>query len=301
MSAKMEKIKRIVMVCTGNTCRSPMAWGIGKREAERRKMAVEIDSAGTCVSGQCAPCANAVAACAEIGIDISSQLSTQAGPELYTPETLFAVMTASHAQWLTAVLGIPAESIVILGCGIPDPYGGSLEAYRAARDAIEAALMQLFDQIAPLTDHADGLLLRPARASDIAAIAATELESFTDPWTAEGFAAELDNSHSCLLAAECDGRICGYAVMYCVLETAELPKICVAPEYRRQGIGAAMLERLSQRAAAGGCTGLSLEVRQSNLAARALYESQGFENVGIRPSFYRNPTEDAVIMTKPLT
>ena len=305
-SIKLKKITRIAMICTGNICRSPMAWGIGLREAKKRRMAVEIDSAGTGACIGCGPSANSLAACAQIGIDLSAHIAKQADSSLYTPETLFVVMTAAHADWLCAAAGIPAENIVILGRGVPDPYGGSLEIYCNARDAIEEALIRLFDQIEPLTEHrtenehSTGLVIRPAEMGDIDTVAAIEKECFTDPWTADGFLRELSNETSDFAVAVLDGTVCGYGILYSVWGVSEIPKLCVSPQTRRRGIAREMLARLERRAIEQGSTELTLEVRKSNNAARELYASFGFEFVGIRPDFYSAPHEDAVIMTKQL-
>ncbi len=340
---KLKKISRVVMICTGNICRSPMAWGIGRREAEKRGLDIEIDSAGTGACEGYTPSLNSIISCEEIGIDISSHIAKQVDGRLCTDETLYAVMTRAHADWLHGAENIPRENIVILGAGIPDPYGRELAVYQRTRDAIEEAVIRLFDNIAPLSekltdadrtacdrgddssaesaeasdsaeagtasaDFADGTesctgqpVIIPAQTDHIAPIAQLESECFTDPWSEECFRQESGNDASDFAAAVVDGEVCGYAVLYSAGGVSEIPKICVSPKMRRKGIARALLGWLEERACERGSFELTLEVRESNEPARALYAACGFDYIGIRPNFYSNPRENAVIMTKTLS
>ncbi len=305
----MKKLERLIFICTGNTCRSPMACAIARREAAARALNIAVDCAGVAASiGQPAS-EGARSACMELGLDLSRHRAKQADRSLYSPHTLFAVMTPGHADWLHSVCGVPAENIILLGLGIPDPYGQPIEGYRAARDAISDAVSRLLDAIAPLTGTADTanasapgarLTVSPTRECDIAAIAEIEAQCFSDPWTAAGFAEELSCDNADMFTAATNGEVCGYGLIITAGGVSELPKICIAPAHRRQGMGRVLLQRLEEAARQRGSEELTLEVRLSNTAAQSLYASLGFERIGIRPGFYRSPTEDAVIMTKPL-
>jgi len=303
-------VSRVVMVCTGNTCRSPMAWGIGLREAERRGLAIDISSAGTVTCDGCEATFESAVVCRENGIDISSHRSRQAGSELYSPDTLFAVMTASHAWWLMDTCSVPAENIVLLGDGIPDPFGCPVEIYEKTFAAIESAVCELFDQIEKLTGgeeaQADEALcseyiIRRAQTGDMVTVAETEAECFADSWTESGFLQEVENELADFAVVVQNGTVCGYGLIITAGDVSELPKICVAPECRRRGMAEALLCWLEGQAHRRGSAELTLEVRESNSGARRLYEKFGFEFVGMRPRFYSQPTEDAVIMTKKLT
>lgn len=141
--------------------------------------------------------------------------------------------------------------------------------------------------------------LRKMTAEDCTAVAALEKENFTMPWSREAFLDALAWNYEYLVAEE-QGSILGYCGMSCVLEEGEIPKVCVAKAARRRGIGRALLAAMEQTARRRGVSTLFLEVRQSNQAARQLYQAVGFKEIGIRKGFYERPKEDAVLMQKTL-
>ena len=139
--------------------------------------------------------------------------------------------------------------------------------------------------------------LRPVTPSDVADIAAIEARAFSDPWPASAFLDLLDRPHARLVAAyDGKGTLCGYCVLLHVLDEGEIANIAVAPERRRRGIAARLLDDALEAARALGLAALFLEVRMSNDAARNLYESRGFEPVGRRRAYYREPLEDALVL-----
>lgn len=96
-------------------------------------------------------------------------------------------------------------------------------------------------------------------------------------------------------ASTCD-KVCGYVIALATGPEWELENIIVDPAMRRSGLGSQLLSALLSEARAQGCQRMLLEVRQSNLAALALYRKHGFQRAGTRPSYYGNPTEDAILM-----
>lgn len=134
----------LLFVCTGNTCRSPMAAALMRRRLAREGRAGTAESAGLAASGEGAS-ANAVAVLAEWGLDIAAHRSRRVTARLCGEADRVAVMSERHRAALLA-MGVPEEKIVVLGAqegGIPDPYGGSLEDYRKTRDALERAVEAL--------------------------------------------------------------------------------------------------------------------------------------------------------------
>ncbi len=128
-------------------------------------------------------------------------------------------------------------------------------------------------------------------------IAVLEKECFSLPWSENALSAELGNPDSHFLVAEC-GTLAGYIGVQEICGEAYITNVAVSNEHRKKGIGRALLKAASEGAAARGCEFITLEVRVSNTAAIALYESEGFEKVGIRKNFYASPTEDGAIYTK---
>ncbi len=144
------------------------------------------------------------------------------------------------------------------------------------------------------------MIIRKMKASDVAAIAELEKVCFSDPWSYDSIASELVNPLSYWLVAEVDGVVAGYVGSQSVLDAADMMNIAVSPDYRRRGIGRALVNELVAHLSKNNVIALLLEVRLSNLAAITLYEKMGFEQVGRRPNYYRNPREDALILRKEL-
>lgn len=128
-------------------------------------------------------------------------------------------------------------------------------------------------------------------------VAEIENICFSDPWSVESLALMLTDRAMGLCALE-DGRVLGYIGMMCVLDEGQIINIAVHPDARRRGIARALMEEAELLAKERGIVFLSLEVRESNLAARSLYSSLGFEEQGIRKGFYARPVENACVMTK---
>ena len=129
-------------------------------------------------------------------------------------------------------------------------------------------------------------------------IAALEKICFSQPWSEQSIASELTNALSVWLVAEADGALAGYIGSQSVLGESDVMNVAVSPDYRRQGIGEALVLALVEELKKHGNHCLSLEVRLSNTPARTLYEKLGFAEVGRRPNYYRNPKEDALILRK---
>ena len=301
----MEKLDKIVFVCTGNTCRSPMAEGIARATADSIGIDVTVSSAGVGASPGSAASDNAIAACREIGVDISEHRSSFAGDVQYDDGTLFAVMEMRHGAWLHHIAGVPIEQIILLGDGVIDPYGGDIEVYRRCRDGIRKNIIELFERLDPLLSHREDASRRQPMACRIAAMTEADLDGiseieaqcFSDAWSRTSFEEELGNAHAKFIVAHIGDEVCGYGGIMVVADTAELPKLCVAPERRRLGIARALLTRLISLARKNGAKDIALEVRESNAAAIELYKQAGFEPQGKRAGFYTNPAEDALIMT----
>jgi ribosomal-protein-alanine N-acetyltransferase len=149
---------------------------------------------------------------------------------------------------------------------------------------------------------ADGLVLRHAALADVERVAQLELTCFTsDRWPRQSFESFIDRAGVTFIVAEDPAQaqaIVGYAVLIRVAHEAELLNLAVAGDSRLRGIGSSLLRSLLEVAARDGVTTVYLEVRESNAAARGLYEAHGFVEVGRRRWYYQRPVEDALILQR---
>lgn len=141
----------------------------------------------------------------------------------------------------------------------------------------------------------------PMDRSHISKIAALERQCFSAPWSKEMLQEELFHPQASFLVAEGeDGQVLGYAGLYAILDEGYIANIAVAPEWRGQGIGGALLD-VYCRFGRENLAFLTLEVRASNAPAIALYRSRDFQPAGRRKDYYEKPKEDAVLMTREFT
>ena len=138
-----------------------------------------------------------------------------------------------------------------------------------------------------------------AAAARIPQIEHLERQCFSLPWSAEQLKSQLkDAQHEFIAALAPDGTVLGYVGMMYVLDEGYISNVAVSPEYRRQGIADALIERLCIICRGLELSFVTLEVRAGNMPAIALYEKHGFHRVGLRRNYYERPREDALIMTK---
>ena len=142
----------------------------------------------------------------------------------------------------------------------------------------------------------------PMNADHLDELVELERICFSTPWSRNMLAEELDNACSAfLVAVDANDKVVGYAGLQVVLDEGYIANVAVFPECRRQGIAGKLLQVFMDFAEANRLAFLTLEVRASNQAAIALYESRGFLEVGRRKNYYEHPKEDAIIMTKEYT
>ena len=134
--------------------------------------------------------------------------------------------------------------------------------------------------------------------SHVSQVAVLEKLCFSDPWSENSVASELNNPLSLWLVALDGERVAGYVGSQSVMGESDMMNIAVHPDYRRQGLGEKLVEELVIALQAAGNNCLTLEVRVSNAPAVSLYEKTGFSRIGLRKNYYRNPKEDALILRK---
>lgn len=138
-----------------------------------------------------------------------------------------------------------------------------------------------------------------AEPSDAEMIEALENSCFSTPVTAQQILSQIENDrYSILCAKGKNGLLLAYAGMYDVLDEGYITDIAVEPSFRRKHLADALLTKMFEIARLRKLSFLTLEVRESNTPAVALYEKNGFVRNGLRKNYYQYPRENAVIMTK---
>jgi [ribosomal protein S18]-alanine N-acetyltransferase len=143
--------------------------------------------------------------------------------------------------------------------------------------------------------------IRPARPADVDALSQLERRCFTDPWSDASFRESVEAGWSFGLVAETQDGIGGYLIAREAAGTGEILNLAVAPELRRSGIARELLAAGLAALATRNVEEVFLEVRESNLAAQALYLGAGFRPVGQRSGYYRSPKEDALVLRRDMT
>jgi ribosomal-protein-alanine N-acetyltransferase len=142
------------------------------------------------------------------------------------------------------------------------------------------------------------LRIEPMTLDDLPAVRAIERASFFDPWPEDAYRNEIrTNRLASYVVARLGDDVVGFAGLWVMVDEAHVTSFAVDPRWRRRGVGERMLLALLDVAIARQAREATLEVRLSNLPARKLYEKHGFRPVGIRPRYYSNNGEDALIMT----
>lgn len=136
-----------------------------------------------------------------------------------------------------------------------------------------------------------------AEKKHISSMAEIEKQSFPDPWSEAAFESSLCSQAEIILAAIEDGKMAGYIIGNCDGYQGYIENFAVSPHMRRRGIGDRLLEAFIC-ALPDTAEEIALEVRETNSAAIAIYEKNGFETVGIRKNFYSDPKENGIVMIR---
>lgn len=141
--------------------------------------------------------------------------------------------------------------------------------------------------------------VRIAKSSDLDDIYELDVQTFAMPWSKEALSYDiLENDNAFVIVAECEGEFAGYADIWTVLDEADLNSIAVRVDFRRKGIGDAIMLAMTEMLSANGVATINLEVRVSNIPAIKLYKKYGFKECGVRPGYYLDNGEDALIMKR---
>ncbi|WP_091496272.1 ribosomal protein S18-alanine N-acetyltransferase [Amphibacillus marinus] len=139
--------------------------------------------------------------------------------------------------------------------------------------------------------------IRAMELVDLDEVALIEVKSFTTPWSKALYQKELiENQFAHYYVIEVNQQVVGFCGVWLVLDEAQVTNIAIDPSYRGKGYGAMLFQYILNRALLRGATQLSLEVRKSNHAAKAMYKKFGLEKAGIRKNYYTDNNEDAIVM-----
>lgn len=281
---------KIIFLCAGNTCRSPMAEVIFRKYAKERNLPADVKSAGLLAFVGDEATENAKKATEEMGLNLSDHRAKRLS--VYDIEECDFIVPVTR-ELLGGLMGVDKSKIILPEKDISDPYGKDEKAYRECCKEIAVFCEKLADKLAEIK-------VRPMREEDIKAVANIEKLCFSKPWSEDGIKSELTNDKAHFFVATKLGTVCGYIGMHIVLDECYIANVAVSPKWQKSHIGLSLAQKAVSVAEEKSCRFVSLEVRKSNRPAISLYEKCGFVPMGERKGFYSEPTEDALIMTKEL-
>lgn len=281
-------MKKIMFICSGNTCRSPLAEGLFKKYLNENNITdIEVGSAGVGAFPGDAVSINSILVAVNRGVDISEHRARNINPEHLLTTDLFFCMSDSHKQVL--LRHCDENKIVVLN--VPDPYGRPIENYEECAKMLESQFPQILGKIQ------NTITIREMTESDIKDIAELEKECFSEPWSENSLRDELTNETARFYVLRDGKDLLGYIGANNICNEVYITNVAVNSKYRGKGYGKILVNHLIKQSEAERAFFITLEVRKSNENAIALYEKCGFKLIGERKNFYSKPTEDALIYT----
>ena len=281
-------MKKIMFICSGNTCRSPLAEGLFKKYLQENNITdIEVGSAGVGAFPGDAVSINSILVASNRGVDISDHRARNVNPEHLITTDLFFCMSDSHKQVL--LRHCDEEKIIVLN--VPDPYGRPIEAYEECAKQLEGQFSKILETIQNTT------YIREMTESDIQEIAELEKECFSEPWSEDSLKDELTNETARFYVLRDNEKLLGYIGANNICGEVYITNVAVSGACRGKGYGKKLVNHLLKQSELEKALFVTLEVRESNENAISLYEKCGFKKIGERKNFYSKPTENALIYT----
>ena len=281
-------MKKIMFICSGNTCRSPLAEGLFKKYLNDNKITdIEVSSAGVGAFPGDAVSVNSILVAGNRGIDISDHRARNINPEHLLTTDLFFCMSDSHKQVIAKYCD--EDKIVVLD--VPDPYGRPIETYEECAKKLEGQFSEILQKIR------DTVVIREMTENDIKEIADLEKECFSEPWSENSLRDELTNNTARFYVLRDSEKLLGYIGANNICNEVYITNVAVNGTCRGKGYGKILVNYLIKQSEAERAFFITLEVRKSNENAIKLYEKCGFKLIGERKNFYSKPIEDALIYT----
>ncbi len=281
-------MKKIMFVCSGNTCRSPLAEGLFKKYLNDNSITdIEVSSAGIGAFPGDEVSINSILVAGNRGVDISSHRARNINPEHLTTTDLFFCMSHSHKHYLSR--HCDEDKIVVLN--VPDPYGRPIEAYEDCARQLESNFPEILKAIQ------NTIIIREMTENDVKEIAELEKECFSEPWSENSLNEELTNETARFYVLRDNEKLLGYIGANNICNEVYITNVAVNKDFRGKGYGKKLVEHLICQSELEKAFFITLEVRKSNENAISLYEKCKFKKIGERKNFYSKPAEDALIYT----
>ena len=281
-------MKKIMFICSGNTCRSPLAEGLFKKYLQENNITdIEVGSAGLSVFPGDEVSINSALVAMKRGVNISLHRARRVNLEHFAETDLFVCMTNEHTNALSRYC--PPSQMMTLN--IPDPYCQPIEAYEKCADSIESEFPKILKRIGEIPT------ISPMSEKDIPEIAELEKMCFAEPWSENSLRDELTNDTARFYMLRDDEHLLGYIGANNICNEVYITNVAVNENSRGKGCGKKLVNHLIKQSQLENAVFITLEVRKSNENAIALYKKCGFQYVGERKNFYSKPTEDGLIYT----